>query len=57
MGSEKRKGGGKGGQGYFRLARKGGVFFFVKKFRGDHQFDREVYFKRGPLAKMGKAVK
>ena len=59
MGSEKRKGGGgEGGQGYFSLARKGGgVFFFVKKFRGDHQFDREVYFKRGPLAKMGKAVK
>ena len=23
----------------------------------DWQFDREVYFKRGPLAKMGKAVK
>ena len=59
MGSEKRKGGGKEGQGYFRLARKGGgaILFFVKKFRGDHQFDREVYFKRGPLAKMGKAVK
>ena len=58
MGSEKRKGG-KGGQGYFRLARKGGggYFFLVKEVRGDHQFNREVYFKRGPLAKMGKAVK
>ena len=57
MGSEKRKGG-KGGQGYFRLARKGGGYFFlVKKVREDHQFNREVYFKRGPLAKMGKAVK
>ena len=51
-------GGGAGGQGYFRLARwGGGLDFFIKTFRGGQQFDREVYFKRGPLAKMGKAVK
>ena len=35
----------------------GGLNFFVKKFRGGKQFDRKVYFKRGSLAKMGKAVK
>ena len=34
-----------------------GLNFFIKKFRGGgQQFDRQVYFKRGPLAKMGKAV-
>ena len=58
MGSEKRKGGGvRGVKAISDWLERGGVFFFVKKFRGDHQFDREVYFKRGPLAKMGKAVK
>ena len=35
---------------------EGGLNVFVKKFRGGQQFDRQVYFKRGPLAKMGKAV-
>ena len=49
------------GKSYFRLARGlggrgGGLNFFVKKFRGGPQFDRKVYFKRGSLAKMGKAV-
>ena len=29
----------KGGQGYFRLAR-GGLNFFIKKFRGVSRFDR-----------------
>ena len=53
------EGGGKkgwwGGKGYFRLARGGGLNFFIKKFRGGPQFDRKVYFKRGSLAKtMGK---
>ena len=47
----------RGGQGYFRLARGGGLNIFIKKFRRGQQFDRQVYFKRGPLAKMGKAVK
>ena len=36
---------------------EGGANFFIKKFRGGQRFDREVYFKTGPLAKMGKAVK
>ena len=35
---------------------EGGLNVFVKKFRGGQQLDRQVYFKRGPLAKMGKAV-
>ena len=52
----------KGDQGYFRLATVGGwgwgrLNFFYKEVQGDQQFDREVYFKRGSLAKMGKAVK
>ena len=50
----------KGGQGYVRLARGeggGGLNIFIKeKFRRGQQFDRQVYFKRGPLTKMGKAV-
>ena len=45
-----------GGQGYFRLARGGGLNVFIKKFRGGQQFDCEVYFKRGSLANMVKAV-
>ena len=56
MGREKRR----GGQGYVRLARgEGGgrLNIFMKKFRRGQQFDRQVYFKRSPLAKMGKAVK
>ena len=52
----KKEGG--GGQGYVRLAKGGGgLKIFIKKFRRGQQFDRQVYFKRGPLAKMGKAVK
>ena len=39
------------------LERGGGLNFFIKKFRGGPQFDRKVYFKRGSLAKMGKAGK
>ena len=46
----------KGGQGYFRLA-KGGAKLFVERSLGGQQFDHEVYFKRSPLAKMGKAVR
>ena len=42
------EGGGKkdGGQGYFRLARGGGLNFCIKKFRGGggQQFERKVYF-------------
>ena len=57
MGSEKRRGGVSGVKAISDWLERRGVFFFVKKFRGDHQFDCEVYFKRGPLAKMGKAVK
>ena len=55
MWREKRR----GGQGYVRLARggRGELNIFIKKFRSDQQFDRQVYLKRGPLAKMGKAVK
>ena len=34
---------------------EGRLNFFIEKFRGDPQFDRKVYFKRGSLAKtMGK---
>ena len=54
----REKKGGRAGKGYFRLAREGGgLNFFIKKFRGGPQFDRKVYFKRGSLAKMGKAGK
>ena len=35
----------------------GGLNIFIKRFRRGQQFDRQVYFKMGPLAKMGKAVK
>ena len=35
----------------------GRLNIFMKKFRRGQQFDRQVYFKRSPLAKMGKAVK
>ena len=35
----------------------GGLSIFIKKFRRGQQVDRQVYFKRSPLAKMGKAVK
>ena len=37
--------------------RRVGGDVFIKTFRGGAQFDRKVYFKRGSLAKMGKAVK
>ena len=55
MWREKRR----GDQGYIRLARGegGGLNILIKKFRRGQQFDRQVYFKRGPLAKMGKTVK
>ena len=35
----------------------GGLSIFIKTFRRGQQVDRQVYFKRSPLAKMGKAVK
>ena len=35
----------------------GGAKCFYKEVKGGQQFDRKVYFKRGPLAKMDKAVK
>ena len=34
----------------------GGLNVFIKRFSRGQQFDRQVYFKMGPLAKMGKAV-
>ena len=40
-----------------RKKKEGGGGVFIKTFRGGAQFDRKVYFKRGSLAKMGKAVK
>ena len=50
-GWEKREGGGKAISDW----PEGGLNFFIEKFRGDPQFDRKVYFKRGSLAKtMGK---
>ena len=33
-----------------------GLNIFIKGFSRGQQFDRQVYFKMGPLAKMGKAV-
>ena len=48
-GGEKKK----GGQGL----EGGGAKCFYKEVQGGQQFDRKVYFKRGPLAKMDKAVK
>ena len=39
------------------LERGGRLNIFMEKFRRGQQFDRQVYFKRSPLAKMGKAVK
>ena len=55
------RGGGEGKKGGWVKAisywlEGGGVNFFIKKFRRGQQFDRHVYFKRGQLAKMGKAV-
>ena len=35
--------------------KKGGLNFLIKKFSGGQQFDCEVYFKRGPLVKIGNA--
>ena len=35
---------------------RGGLNIFIKRFSRGQQFDREVYFKMGQLAKMGKAV-
>ena len=40
-----------------RKKKEGGRGVFIKTFRGGAQFDRKGYFKRGSLAKMGKAVK
>ena len=34
----------------------GGLKNFINRFSRGQQFDRQVYFKMGPLAKMGKAV-
>ena len=52
------EGGGKKGRGGGKAISdwpEGGLNFFIEKFRGDPQFDRKVYFKRGSLAKtMGK---
>ena len=50
-GWEKRR----GAQGSLRLA-IGGAKLFYKEVYGGQQIDGEVYFNRGPLAKMGKAV-
>ena len=36
---------------------EGGAKLFHKEVQGGQQFDHQVYFKRGPLANMGKAVK
>ena len=49
MGRGKKEGGSR--------PRGGGGKCFYKEVQGGQQFDRKVYFKRGPLAKMGKAVK
>ena len=38
------------------LERGGGLNVFIKRFSRGQPFDRQVYFKMGPLAKMGKAV-
>ena len=38
------------------LERGGGLNIFIKRCSRGQQFDRQVYFKMGPLAKMGKAV-
>ena len=46
-----------GGRLFQICQRGGGAKRFYKEVYGGQQFDREVYFKRGPLAKMGKAVK
>ena len=40
-----------------KAQRSGGAKLFYKEVQGGEQFDRKVDFKRGPLAKMGKAVK
>ena len=55
---KKEAGGGGGGRKGISDWLKGGTLnFLIKKFGWVQQFDRWVYFKRGPLAKMGKAVK
>ena len=35
---------------------EGRLNFFIKKFKRGQQFYRQVYFKKGQLAKMGKVV-
>ena len=49
--------GGGGGSKLFQIGQRGWAKRFYKGVQWGQQFDREVYFKRGPLAKMGKAVK
>ena len=50
-----QRGGGRGGKqegrspGYFRLPRVGGLNSFIKKFRGDQQFDRKLYFPNSQI--------
>ncbi len=39
------------------IGKRRGLKFLIKKFRGDQQFEVHVYFKRCPLAKVGKTVK
>ena len=48
----------KGGSRLFQIGYwgGGGLNVFIKKFRGRQQIDCEVFFNRGPLAMMGKAV-
>ena len=54
---EKKNGGGGGSRLFHIGKRRRGAKLFCKEVQGGQQFDLEVYFKRGPLAKMGKAVK
>ena len=56
MGREKRRGV-KAMSDWLEGRGGGRLNIFMKKFRRGQQFDRQVYFKRSPLAKMGKAVK
>lgn len=49
MNRGKGKEGGRG-QGFFRLAKRGGAKLFIKKIREGQQF--EVHFKSGPLPKL-----
>ena len=56
-GEGEKKNGGGGVKAFSDWQEGGGAKLFCKEVQGGQQFDLEVYFKRGPLAKMGKAVK